>query len=115
MGRRGFGFVALTLSIVVVFAPRPAGAKVPSSPGAARGWLAGRVLAPAIDAATLRESASQKPISDPITPHWWLCVIAAAGLGIRRWAFEPIDPPKRRCLVSAVAARGCRAPPLVPA
>lgn len=110
MRRAGFGYAALALALVVVFAPRP-WSEDSLRTGGESGLLISRALAPTIDAVNIPERDSGRAMRDPVTALWIVCLLAVA-VGAQRWrAFALIDPPSRRWLDTAVAIRGCRAPP----
>lgn len=111
MRRASFGYVALALAIVVVFAPRPLGGGESSRADGDGGLLIGRALAPAIDAVNIREQDSARSMREPAPAFWMVCLPALTMIGLARRAFSLIDPPSRRRLVAAVGSRGCRAPP----
>jgi hypothetical protein len=115
MRQPGFGFVGLALCIVIVFAPRPPSGEAPPALGAEGKLIAGRVLAPAVDAATLRGRELPRSPRESISPHWLTVLVGALALGLRRWIFSPNESLSYRCVVAFVGARGCRAPPPVPA
>jgi hypothetical protein len=115
MRRPGFGFVGLALCIVIVFAPRPPSGEAPPTRGAEGKLIAGRVLAPAVDAATLRERGHPRSLRESISPHWLAVLVGALALGLRRWIFNPNESLSYRRVVAFVGARGSRAPPPIPA
>ena len=111
MRRASFGYVALALAIVVVFAPRPLGGGESSRADGDGGLLIGRALAPAIDAVNIREQDSARSMRQPAPAFWMVCLPALAMIGLALRAFSLIDPSCRRRLVATVGSRGCRAPP----
>lgn len=112
MRRAAFGYVALALALVVVFAPPPSGADGAPREGGAGGKLIGRALAPTIDTVDVREQDTARSVRDSVPLLWMVCLLALSLASPRRRTATPTDPSFRSSPFAASKGRGCRAPPL---
>ena len=112
MRRKGLGYVALAVSTVFVFAPRPAG-DGSSSAGAESESLFSRVLAPTVDTVDVRERNTARVLAQ--TAPLWLALLVALVFLPRLLAFFSLPTARpRRLRDRSTSSHGCRAPPGTP-
>jgi hypothetical protein len=113
MRRSGSRFLALTVSALVVFAPRPLATGAPRDQPQDRGLVIGQVLAPSVDAAESRDPDFSRSLSKQ-APTVAVVLIVLLLLGVTGGAWALTTPRSlRRRLVTALS-RACRAPPPLP-
>ena len=112
MRRPVVGLAALALSGVIVFVPRPWATETASSVDAEQRLLLGRVLAPTIEAAEIREHRSPRSIYKSGPLLFLACLLTGFAVAHGRRAFVAVQSFVPRLTAAAMALPDRRAPPL---
>ena len=110
MRRNGLGYGALAVSIVFVFAPRPAGGSS-SLVGAENESLFSRVLAPTVDTVDVRERNAARAVAQT-APLWLVLSVAFVALPRLLALFSLPARRPRRPRDRGDSSHACRAPPV---